>query len=89
MSYNESDTSYDDSGASTEDEFDPWEFASGTQSASEAIAERVKEMQRLFKETMALASAFDVRVSVTLESEHCRGHNQDVSIFWNPSSQYC
>jgi hypothetical protein len=88
MSYDESDA-YDESSYSEDDNFDAWEVAHDTQSANAAIANRIKVMQKLFKETMAIAKAFDVSVSFELDSDDCGGHNRPAYINWNPSSQNC
>lgn len=82
---------YYDSSASDDyvPEFDPWTVATTGQGAAVEIANRIKEIERLYKETIALAHEFDIDVDISLHSEYNRGHNHGDNIRWNSSSQHC
>lgn len=81
---------YDSSASEDEEEsFNPWAVASTRQEAAVEIASRVADIERLYKETIALADAHSLNVQIDLQSEHNNGHNHGEYIRWNSSSQHC
>ncbi len=55
------------------------------------IAQLVESIQADYKELIALADQERCRISFTMSipEDAAGGHNQDVGVYWNPSSQYC
>ncbi len=66
-------------------------YAYTCEEAHKKIAYRIKCMQELFNECVLLAEVHSISLSFQLElpEEAKGGHNGDIYVSWNPSSQNC
>jgi hypothetical protein len=73
------------------EEFNAWDVAQDDHTAITEISNRVEEIQRLYREAVLLAKAFDLNVIIDLElpDEAKGGHNHSDYVYWRASSAHC